>query len=340
MSTSPRAPMRRGIAFATEALEPLLPLARDAERAGFDRVWTTEFIGRDAIARALAIAMETDLIDVGTGIAYAFTRQPLAMAAQAADVQRLSGGRFALGLGTGTRGVRRYYDAEFEPPARRFSAYVDDLHRAWAGFGGMAQGDCPPIFGAGLNPTMVRTAARTCDGVLLHPLALVRRHLLARVMPALRRGMLERGAEGSVVVWCVTSISADGQEAREHARRQLAFYLSTPSYASVVAATEWSDVAREIRYAFDASGRRASWTELGELVPETLIDEIALAGTAEDVREAVLRLESELAVLGVDELVFQTVGAGMSEEDVVLNCAQIITTLARTSPTMAGADHA
>ncbi|MGH9000604.1 MAG: LLM class flavin-dependent oxidoreductase, partial [Acidimicrobiia bacterium] len=89
--------LRRSLVFATDALEPLSELGRAAEQAGFDRVWTTEYPGRDAVARALAIGLATGRIGIGTGITYAFTRPPLAMAALAADVQRLCGGRFALG---------------------------------------------------------------------------------------------------------------------------------------------------------------------------------------------------------------------------------------------------
>src|SRR5262249_32706857 len=100
-SNADRAPLRRSIVFATDALDPVIELAQNAEKAGFQRVWTTEYPHRDAVLRALAIALRTKSIGVGTGIAYAFTRLPLAMAAMSADVQRLSGGRFTLGVGAG-----------------------------------------------------------------------------------------------------------------------------------------------------------------------------------------------------------------------------------------------
>jgi alkanesulfonate monooxygenase SsuD/methylene tetrahydromethanopterin reductase-like flavin-dependent oxidoreductase (luciferase family) len=322
--------MRRALVFATEALEPLVGLARDAERAGFDRVWTTEYLQRDAVARALAIALGTDTIGVGTGIAYAFTRLPVAMAALAADVQRLAEGRFALGLGTGTRGVRRWYGAEFDPPARQFAAYADELRKTWAGMPGLADTGAPPIFGAGLNPVMTRTAVRAGDGVLLHPLALVRTHLQERLLPAIRKGCQDREAGTFVAVWAITSIAADEEVAREHARRQVAFYLSTPSYGSVVEGTPWASVAGSIRDAFDGSGRRATWDELAPLVPDSLIDEIALVGTPETVAGKATLLEEELRSHGIDELVFQTVGAGLDEEEVVHNCAEIIAVLGRS----------
>lgn len=319
--------MRRGIVFATDALEPLFPLARDAEAAGFDRVWTTEFLHRDGVARALAIALSTETIGVGTGIAYAFTRVPVAMAALAVDVQRLSRGRFALGLGTGTRGVRRWYGAEFDPPARQFAAYAEEVRSSWERNPDLAEWGPPPLYGAGLNPVMTRTATRVGDGVLLHPLALVREHLHERALPAIRRGAEQRGTGTFVAVWAITSINDDEDVAREHARRQAAFYLSTPSYGSVVEGTPWAEVAERVRQAFDDSERKATWDELAPLVPESLIDEIALVGTPATVAEHAARLEEELGPLGVDEVVFQTVGAGLAEQEVVDNCAGIIRSL-------------
>jgi len=106
----------RSVVFATDALEPLVGLAKMAEDAGFDRVWTTEYPGRDAVARALAIALGTGRIGVGTGIAYAFTRAPLAMAGLAGDVQRLAGGRFALGLGAAQHHVLGHAAGQFGAP--------------------------------------------------------------------------------------------------------------------------------------------------------------------------------------------------------------------------------
>lgn len=318
--------MRRGIVFATDALDPLAGLAQRAEQAGFARVWTTEYLGRDAIARALAIALATERIEVGTGIAYAFTRVPRQMAALAADVQRLSHGRFALGISSGTRGVRRWYDAEFDPPGPRLAAYADALREAWRT--DTALEATPPIFGAALNPIMTRLTARSCDGIVLHPLGRARVHLHERLLPALRRGQQERGGPLELAAWCVTSIDADAERARERARAQLAFYFSTPSYRTVVEGTDWEEVPGRVREAFDASGRRAPWSELAPLVPDELVDELAVWGSPTSVVGQVEALEAELAEVGVSELVLQTVGADLDEAEVVDNCDQIIGALA------------
>jgi alkanesulfonate monooxygenase SsuD/methylene tetrahydromethanopterin reductase-like flavin-dependent oxidoreductase (luciferase family) len=316
---------RRGIVFATAALDPILDLAAHAERAGFDRVWTTEYLHRDAIARALAIAMRTRRIGVGTGVAYAFTRLPLAMAALAADVQRLSSGRFALGLSSGTRGVRRWYGGQFEPPATAIAEYVAAVRTALGDDPDLPKP--PRIHAAALNPAMTRTVAATCDGLLLHPLAVGTVHLHERVLPALARGARDRTTPLEVVAWCITSIDPDEDLARQRARAQLAFYLSTPSYRTVAEGTAWEDVPARVREAFDAGGRRPDWSRLAHLVPEELVDELAIVGTPSNVGERAAAMVGRLSPAGVTELVHQTVGVDLDAYALSSNCIQIIEAL-------------
>jgi alkanesulfonate monooxygenase SsuD/methylene tetrahydromethanopterin reductase-like flavin-dependent oxidoreductase (luciferase family) len=324
-------PLRRAIVFATDELEVLAPLAVRAEAAGMARVWTTEYVGRDAVARALYIALATKRIGVATGIAYAFSRAPLAMAALAADVQQLSSGRFGLGISSGTRGVRRWYGAEFEPAATRIVDYAGALREAWAREDRPSAS--PPIYAAALNPAMARAVASSCDGVLLHALALSRVHLQERVLPALQEGYGRRDDDGplEVAAWCITAIDADEERARELARRQLAFYLSTPSYKTVTAGTAWDSVADAVRDGFEASGRKAAWAELSGLIPDTVVDELTLAGTPATVRDKAVALEAELRAVGVSEIVFQTAGADVSGAELVANCEQIAEVLGAES---------
>lgn len=318
--------LRRGLVFATDALEPLVDLSRSAESQGFDRVWTTEYVGRDAIARALAIALGTTRIEVGTGVAYAFARVPLAMAALAADVQRLSNGRFVLGLSPGTRGVRRWYGAEFEHPAPGMAAYADSLRETWNGWPAAPE-PRPQLYAAAFNPIMTRYVSAAYDGLVLHPLAAGSTHLRERLLPAVRQGSAARSTPLRMAAWRVTSLDADEDVARRRARSQLAFYFSTPSYATVVEDTEWMHVPPIIREAHAASGTAPDWMTIGALIPDGMVDEFTLAGTPETVRARLDALDRSLGAAGVDEVVFQTVGAGISDDEVVENCRLIIESL-------------
>ena len=70
-----------------------------AEGSGYDGWWATETQVDPFLACAVA-AERTSRVEIGTAIAVAFARNPMTVALQANDVQALSGGRFALGLGS------------------------------------------------------------------------------------------------------------------------------------------------------------------------------------------------------------------------------------------------
>ncbi|MEN8673378.1 LLM class flavin-dependent oxidoreductase [Nocardioides sp.] len=310
--------------FATDALDATLDLAVHAEAAGFDRVWTTEYVGRDACVRALAVAMRTSNIEVGTGVAYAFTRAPLAMAALASDIQKIARGRFSLGISPGTRGVRRWYDAEFDPPAPRLVQYVEQLRTIWEADSSYAGA---PLFAPAFNPIMTRHAARVCDGLLLHPLAAGEVHFFERVLPAMRTGAQQRERPPELVAWRVTSIHADEETARRNARGQLAFYFSTPSYEPVVADTPWEDVPATIRERFAASDGTPQWKRIGEEIPDDMLDEFTLTATPEQAHGRLQHLQRRLEAQGITEIGFQTVGAGLDDDEVATNCRHIIDAL-------------
>jgi alkanesulfonate monooxygenase SsuD/methylene tetrahydromethanopterin reductase-like flavin-dependent oxidoreductase (luciferase family) len=317
--------MRRALVFATDQLEPLPELARRAESAGFDRVWTTEYAGRDAVARALAVALVTERIEVGTGIAYAFTRLAPALAALAGDAQRLATGRFGLGLSAGTKGIRRQYGAAgWEHPASDLARSVTDLRAAFAADPMLPVP--PPIYGAAMNAAMSRTVAATCDGALLHALALTRVHLRERLVPALEAGRSRRAHPGPFerVAWCVAAIDDVPEVARERARVQLAFYLATPSFAPVTKGASWEGAAAEIRAAFAASERRACWRDLARRVPDEAVDELSIWGTPAAARAKAAALEAELAPLGVGELVFQPCGVEADGPAFAAECGKIL----------------
>ena len=94
-------------------------VARAAEELGFAGLWTSE-TKHDAFLPLALAAGETEALDLGTSIAVAFSRSPMALAQTAWDLQDLSGGRFILGLGTQVRAhVERHFSMPFERPVAR-----------------------------------------------------------------------------------------------------------------------------------------------------------------------------------------------------------------------------
>ena len=324
--------VRQSLVLATAVLAPLGGIGSRAEAAGYHGLWTTEFQGRDAILRATVLGHSTSTLRVGSGIAYAFTRSPLALAATALDAQEASGGRFSLGLGAGTRGLRRAYGAEFDPPATRLAELVGELRAIWARADWLRDEAPPPIAIAGVNEAMLRVAAHHGDRVVLHPLCIVEDHLAQRVLPGLAAGTARResGPPG-LSAWCIASVAADPQVARDRARKALAFYLSTPGYRAVFDGTEFEVKAGAIREGF-AQSPTPDWDALSRLVPDDLLDQVAVTGTPEQARESAARMRERLGAVGIDELVYQTVDAGSSVTDTVDGINLVVDTFAPRSP--------
>ena len=82
-----------GVSLVTSFGGPrdLAEAAAACERAGFDSVWATEFYDRSATIALAAMAQATSKIVLGSAIAYAFGRTPLVLAAEARDLDELSG---------------------------------------------------------------------------------------------------------------------------------------------------------------------------------------------------------------------------------------------------------
>src|SRR2546427_841472 len=97
----------------------------EAERLGYDSVWTSESYGSDAVSTATWIAARTQHIHVGTAIMQMAGRTPAAAAMTAMTLDSLSGGRFRLGLGvSGPQVVEGWHGQPFGKPLRKTREYV------------------------------------------------------------------------------------------------------------------------------------------------------------------------------------------------------------------------
>ena len=123
-----------GISLVTSSGGPpeLAEAARLAEEAGFASVWATEFYDRSATVALAAMAQATSTIELGSAIAYAFGRTPLVLAAEARDLDELSGGRITLGLGTGTQRMQQDWHDPMPQAIARSTATWHSMPRCTA----------------------------------------------------------------------------------------------------------------------------------------------------------------------------------------------------------------
>jgi probable F420-dependent oxidoreductase len=292
-----------GLVLSLPSVEETVEAARLAESAGFESVWTTEFTDRSATVPLAALALETESITLGTAIAYAFGRTPLVLAAEARDLDALSGGRLILGLGTGTRRMQRdWHGLDGEHPASRMEELVPlirrllRLHegpvehegrfyrlvvRPTAPVGPPLRTDLP-IYMAGVNARMIESAGAVADGLVGHPL-FTPEYTRDVVRPALARGAQRAGRpEPPPVAGYVTcSVNDDGEQARRDAAAIIAFNSTVKTYEAVHRHHGFEGQVERIRDAW----RSGDFAGMAGAVSDEMIDAIALAGTPAEVRE-------------------------------------------------------
>ena len=105
----------------------------EAERLGFDSVWTSEAYGSDCISPLAWWGSKTEKLRLGTAIMQMSARQPAAAAMAAMTMDHLSGGRFILGIGvSGPQVVEGWYGMPFGKPLARTREYIAIMREIWA----------------------------------------------------------------------------------------------------------------------------------------------------------------------------------------------------------------
>src|SRR5215475_8264490 len=123
-----RSSMRLALSLNYSGAAMSLDIARiaEAERLGYDSVWTAEAYGSDAVVPAAWIAARTERIHIGTGIMQIPARTPAMTAMTAMTLDALSGGRFRLGLGvSGPQVAEGWHGQPFGKPLVKTREYIE-----------------------------------------------------------------------------------------------------------------------------------------------------------------------------------------------------------------------
>jgi F420-dependent oxidoreductase-like protein len=170
-----------------------LESVQEAERLGYDSIWTAEAYGSDALMPLAWWGSQTERLKLGTAIVQISARTPAATAMAAMTLDHLSGGRLILGLGvSGPQVVEGWYGQSFAKPLARMREYIGILREIWArerpvtnagphytlplpdgtGLGKPLKSSIRPlrrdipIYLAAEGPKNIRMAAELCDGWL------------------------------------------------------------------------------------------------------------------------------------------------------------------------------
>ena len=274
--------------------------AAQYEQMGFDGVWTFE-AAHDAFLPLSHAAVATKTLEVGTNIAVAFARTPFSMAQISWDMQKNSGGRFHLGLGTQVRAhIERRFSAEFDHPAARVTDYIRCLRAIWQCFQNGSKPDYEgefykfklmnqffdpgpidnpeiPIYLAGVNPRMCRAAGEVADGFHVHPMHTAS-YLAEVVRPAINEGAKLRDAsvDDMTLYSPVFVITGNNQkemdELEKTVRQQISFYATTPSYGAVLNHHGYGDLGKKLA----GMMREGKMDEMGQAIPEDFLEQVAI----------------------------------------------------------------
>src|ERR1700756_1782440 len=287
----------------------------EAERLGFDSIWTAEAYGSDCLTPLAWWGAKTEKLKLGTAIVQMSARQPAATAMAAMTMDHLSGGRFQLGLGvSGPQVAEGWYGMPFAKPLARTREYVGILRDIWARKGPVtADGEhykLPLAGGTGLakplkssihplreeipiylgaeGPKNVALCAELCDGWLAMLFSPAHQDLFR---DALAEGFARPGARRSEADFEVAAtvpfiVSEDIDAAVDALRPFYALYFggmgakSVNFHANVPIRMGYEKEVREIQDLY-LSGKKQ---EAAAPVPVKLIEELTLIGPADKIR--------------------------------------------------------
>ncbi len=292
-------------------------LVREAERLGFDSVWTAEAWGSDAVSPLAWIGAQTSKIRLGTAIMQLPARSPSSTAMTAMTLDALSGGRFILGLGTsGPQVVEGWHGVPFDKPLTWLREYVTIVRSIFArerplqfegaryqipyrGPGATGLGKPLksilhgrkdiPIYTGSMAPKSQEMSAEIADGLLMtcmHP------ERFDVIEPNLKAGFAKAGGKKSLETFDVAPavaciVGSDLDACRLPLKMSLALYIGGMGAKDK---NFYNEYIRRVGFEADAvriqnlflDGKR---DEAIAAVPDALVDALHLVGTPDRIRD-------------------------------------------------------
>jgi F420-dependent oxidoreductase-like protein len=332
--------MKLGLLLGYAGKEFPLNLVLEAERLGFESVWSSEAYGTDAVSPAAWVLARTTRIKAGTAIMQMPARTPALAAMTAMTLDALSGGRFILGIGaSGPQVVEGWHGVAYGKPVERAREYIEIIRKVIARAeplthegvhyripyaGPDATGLGKPlksilhgnqrlkIYTASITPVSLRASAEIADGMFPIFMDPERFDVFA---PHLEAGFAKAGgkslADYDICPFVRVSMNDDLEQARLPVKQYLALYIGGMGareknfYNDHVKRLGYQDAAMRIQDAF-LSGRRE---EAAAAVPDQLVDAVALVGSADRIRarmqawrDAAKKRHVDTMLLGTDSI--------------------------------------
>ena len=315
--------MKIGTGFGGGWLTGVQDAARRAEELGYD-ICSTPETAHDSMLTAALGAAATERIEIQTSVTIAFPRSPTVLAMEAWDIQHLSKGRFAIGLGSQVKGhnINRF-SVEWGPAAPRMKEYIQMMKAVWHSF---QTGEKPEFLGKhyhytlmtpNFNPgpidyprpkvhlacvgdAMARVAGDVADGVMPHGF-MTDRYMRDVVLPNIAIGLKRSGR-----TWSDIEISGGGftvfgeteseiEQGLERLRQPISFYGSTRSYHEVFEVHELKGLGMQLH----EMSLQGKWAEMQKIIPESVLRTFAQTSTYDKLPQFITEHREYASRLGI-----------------------------------------
>lgn len=287
--------------------------AARAEAIGFDGLLVADAIHDGLLLSAMALNATQKLI-VGTGVLVAFPRSPMTVAVASWDLQKMSGGRFELGLGTQIKAnIEQRYSSYWGKPVVQMREYVQSLKAIFHSFqtaeplnfqgqyyqftklqpffnpGAIEHPDIP-IFCGAIGPLMTKMAGAVADGMITHPTNTPPRYINEVCLPRLMAGWDKRAPINDPFTLTLAPLVATGKtedevnKEWEKQRQLLAFLYSTPAYWPSLELFGWQDKGEQLRQLT----RSGDWGALKNVMTDEVLSAFVLKGAYDDIADRYL----------------------------------------------------
>jgi probable F420-dependent oxidoreductase len=284
--------------------------ASRAEAMGFDGLQVPDAIHDGLLLSAMALNATNNLI-VGTGVLVAFPRSPMTVAIASWDLQKMSGGRFELGLGTQIKpNIEQRYSARWDSPVPQLREYVQSVKAIFHSFqtgerldfqgehyrftrlqpffnpGPIDHPGIPVLCGA-VGPDMTRMVGRIADGMITHPTNTAPQYIREVCLPRLQAGFEKAGRDGADFKLILGPLTATGKNEEvvaaewEKQRNLLGFLYSTPAYWPSLELFGWQDKGQQL---LDMT-RAGNWQEMANIINDDMLEKFVPRGSYHDIAQ-------------------------------------------------------
>ncbi len=281
--------------------------AKLLEEIGYHGMVVEETKDDPFVIMALA-AQATAKLRLATSVAIAFPRSPTVTAMSAWTLQKLSGGRFTLGLGTQVKAhIERRFGVPASPAGPWIREYVGAVRAVWDCWQNGTKLDVKgphyninlmvPLFNPGpiehpeipvqlaaVNPVMSQIVGEVADGLRPHPVC-TPSYIGEVMLPAVRAGAARAGRSLDKFQVCMKPLVATAANEEELARKvvdvraRISFYASTPQYRAAFAHHGLGDLADELKLL----SRAQRWEEMPRYITDAVLHTFVTIGTYDQI---------------------------------------------------------